>query len=68
MHKIRFFPENLEQILGFTSKFKQGRVTLYTGFILFGLLRKTLSQFMIKAYAKDVDECLVRPNLGIYTN
>ena len=31
MHKIIFFPENLKKILGFTSKFRQGRVTLNAG-------------------------------------
>ena len=31
MHKIIFFPENLKQILGFTSKFRYGQVTLNTG-------------------------------------
>ena len=31
MHEIFFFPENLIKILGFTSKFWYGRVTLNTG-------------------------------------
>ena len=31
MHKIVFFPQNLKKILGFTSKFRQGRVILNTG-------------------------------------
>ena len=31
MHKIIFFPENLKKILGFTSKFMKGQVTLNTG-------------------------------------
>ena len=39
MHKIIFFSENLKKILGFTSKFRQGRVTLHSKhrFFLFGL-------------------------------
>ena len=36
MHKIIFFPENLKKILGFTSKFRYGRVTLNTGIFSFG--------------------------------
>ena len=35
--EIIFFPENLKKILGFTSKFSKGRVTLNTGILLFGL-------------------------------
>ena len=31
MHKIIVFPENLKKKLGFTSKFRKGRVTLNTG-------------------------------------
>ena len=37
MHKILFFPEKLKKILGFTSKFRLGRVTLNTDIFLFGL-------------------------------
>ena len=37
MHKIIFFQENLKKNQGFTSKFSQGRVTLNTGIVLFGL-------------------------------
>ena len=36
--KLYFFPENLKIFLGFTSKFRQGRVTLNTGFFLFDLM------------------------------
>ena len=39
MHKIIFFPENLI-FLGFTRKFRKGRVTLNTWVYLFGLRRK----------------------------
>ena len=35
--KLYFFPENLKKILGFTSKFRYGLVTLNTGVFLFGL-------------------------------
>ena len=39
MLKIIYFPENLKKILSFTSKFRQGGVTLNTGFFLhFGLM------------------------------
>ena len=31
MHRIIFFTENLKKVLGFTSKFRYGRVTLNTG-------------------------------------
>ena len=31
MHEILYFSRKLEKILGFTSKFRQGRVTLSTG-------------------------------------
>ena len=34
MHEIIFVPENLIKILGFTSKFRYGRVTLNTGIFL----------------------------------
>ena len=39
MHKIIFFffSENLKKILGFTSKFRYGQVTLNTGIFLFSL-------------------------------
>ena len=37
MHKIMFFPENLKKILGFTSKFRQGWVTLNAGIFYFAL-------------------------------
>ena len=36
MHKIIFFPENLNKILGFTSKFRYGGDTLNTGILIFG--------------------------------
>ena len=39
MHKIIFFPENLKKFLGFTSKFRQGQVTLNTGIFSFGLIK-----------------------------
>ena len=34
MHKIKYFPENLEKILDFTSKFRYERVTLITGIVI----------------------------------
>ena len=37
LHKIIFFPENLNQILGFTSKLRLSSVNLDTGIFLFGL-------------------------------
>ena len=40
MHKIiYFFPENLKKVLGFTIKYRLGRVTLNTGIFLFGLMQ-----------------------------
>ena len=53
MYKIILFPENMKNILGFTSKFRQGQVTLNTGIFLFGL-RKYLLYFL---YSKQVVWC-----------
>ena len=46
MHKIIFSLENLKKILGFISKFRLGRVTLNTGFFLFGLAAAKWSYHM----------------------
>ena len=35
MHKIIYFSRKPEKILGFSSKFKKGRVTLNTGIIFY---------------------------------
>ena len=44
MHKIIFFlKKNPEKILGFTSNFRQGRVTLNIGILLIGLLKRNFS-------------------------
>ena len=40
-----YFFRKPEKILGFTSKFKQGRVTLNTGIVLFGLTMEFSSHF-----------------------
>ena len=37
MHKIIFFAENLKQILGFTSNFRYGQVTLNKGIFYLAL-------------------------------
>ena len=43
-HEIICFSENLKKILGFTSKLRQGRVTLNTGIFLFGLINSLHSE------------------------
>ena len=40
MYKIKFFQKTWKKIIGFTSKFSYGLVTLNTGFFLFGLTNK----------------------------
>ena len=41
MYKIIFFPENLKKFLGYTSKFRQGWVTLNKGIFVFGHIIET---------------------------
>ena len=47
IHKIIFFPENLKKNLRFTSKLREGLVTLNTGTFLFGLIRLPPSQVTV---------------------
>ena len=42
MQKLIFFPENLKKILGFTSKFRLGPVTLNTGIFFYLALGQNL--------------------------
>ena len=42
LSKCIFFSENLKKILRFTSKFRESRVTLNTGILLFYLMWMTL--------------------------
>ena len=50
MHKIIFFPENLKKILGFTSKFRKGWVTLNTG--VFFYLAQQISNLHTNEFAQ----------------
>ena len=79
MHKKKNFPENLIK-LGFTGKFRWGRVTLNTGIFLFGLskahsgLFSSQFSFMIsmnslvsEAARKTVDRFIRSRLIWIYT-
>ena len=46
MHKVIYFPENLEINLGFASKFRLGRVTLNADIFYFGL--RSIEKFSCK--------------------
>ena len=54
MHKIIFFSRKPEKILGFTSIFGYGQVTLNTGIFLFGLmcLNCTVPQQIVFLHSK----------------
>ena len=57
MHKIIFFPENLKKILGVTSKFRYGWVTLNTG-IFYLALDKVIKKIQLThdcAYFRQFD-------------
>ena len=47
MHKIIIFSENLKKILGFTSKFRQGQVTLFFYLALSLNSLRTLTNFIV---------------------
>ena len=67
MHKIVFFSRKTEKILGFTSKFRQGRVTLKTGIFLFGLLGKVndLESNFAEIYPVNQDKQSTQKNFGL---
>ena len=52
--KLYIIQENLKKILGFTSKFRLGRVSLNTGIILFGLSQKVQGCGNSRAYLSNL--------------
>ena len=75
MHEIIFFPENLKKILGFTSKFRYGWVTINTVIFVFGLIKKKMYRHLsvkfhfVLANRADPDEMTHYEAiyLGLYT-